>query len=78
MRTTTSRSAAKKANRALKEEVRRLGVANMAMYDATLAMLEQMEKKGVDVQAFKRAWVARDFEEEACAAVGPNWLQSSE
>ena len=52
MRTTTSRSAAKKANRALKEEVRRLGVANMAMYDATLAMLEQMEKKGVDVQAF--------------------------
>ena len=74
MRTTTSRSAAKKANRALKEEVRRLRVANMAMYDATLEMLEQMEKKGADVQVFKRAWVARDFEAEACEAVGPDWL----
>ena len=77
MRTTTSRSAAKKANRALKEEVRRLRVANMAMYDTALQFLEQMEKSSNpnrDAQAFKQAWITRDFEADACEAVGRDWL----
>ena len=58
-------------------EARRLTVANMAMYDTALQFLEQMEKSSNpnrDAQAFKQAWITRDFEADACEAVGRDWL----